>query len=94
MLGAPMKTSDNPSDWNSVKTKIKSRFSKLTDDNIDSLKGSLDLLSDKLQSVYGYAKAKADSELESFKGSLHDLKAKIDTEPKKNIHETIPKRAS
>ncbi|MBP6218086.1 MAG: hypothetical protein KA436_05835 [Oligoflexales bacterium] len=58
------------SDWTETRGKIKAKFGRLSDEAIDSLKGNLDLLSAKLQSVYGYAKEKADSELVALKGSM------------------------
>jgi uncharacterized protein YjbJ (UPF0337 family) len=59
-------------DWSEVKTKLKARFGKLTDETIDSLKGNLDTLSSKLQSTYGYAKEQADKEFAGFKESLDE----------------------
>jgi uncharacterized protein YjbJ (UPF0337 family) len=66
------------SDWNEIKGKLKGRFGKLTDETIESMKGSLDTLSAKLQSAYGYAKEQADKEYSSFKATLHTA-----TEPEK-----------
>lgn len=66
-----MNTETIKSDWTKIKGKIKERFGKLTDESIESLKGNLDLLSAKLQSVYGYAKEQADREYSGFKASLH-----------------------
>ena len=66
-----MNTSNNSSDWTEMRAKIKARFGKLTDDSVDSLKGNLDQLASKLQSVYGYAKEQADREFASFKASIH-----------------------
>ncbi len=60
-------------DWNEVKGKLKMRFGKLTDESVESLKGNLDLLSSKLQSVYGYAREQADKELAKFKASLETI---------------------
>ncbi len=56
--------------WSDLRAKIKEKFSKLTDESIDSLKSDMDQLSSKLQTTYGYAKEKADSELAAFKSSL------------------------
>ncbi len=64
-----MNTETNKVEWNETKAKIKSRFGKLTDENIESLKGSIDQLAGKLQHVYGYAKEQADREVANFKGS-------------------------
>lgn len=57
-------------EWTMVKSKLKERFSKLTDDSIDSMKNDLSHLTGKLQSAYGYGKEKAESECTSFKTSL------------------------
>lgn len=56
--------------WDQTKSKIKAHFGKLTDENIESTKGNLDLLSPKLQSAYGYAREQADKELTSFRATL------------------------
>jgi uncharacterized protein YjbJ (UPF0337 family) len=65
-------------DWMGIKSKIKTRFAKLSDESIDSVKGNLDLLSGKIQSAYGYAREQADKEIQSFRASLHEA-----TEPTK-----------
>ena len=66
-----MKYEVGSKDWSDVVSQIRARFSKLTDENLDSLSGSLELLTDKLESVYGMAKDDAEKEYESFKASLH-----------------------
>ncbi len=68
-----MNTGTKKSDWDDVKGKIKLRFEKLTDESIESVKGNLDLLSEKLQTAYGYAKENAERELKGFKDSLHEV---------------------
>ena len=73
-----MHTETTRNDWNEMKGKIKAQFGKLTDESIESLKGNLGLLSEKLQHVYGYAKDKADVEYAGFKAKLHAA-----TEPEK-----------
>ncbi len=64
----PETTKEN---WSELKGKIKARFSKLSDDSIESAKGNLEMLTDKLQDAYGYAKEQASKELAGFKSSLH-----------------------
>lgn len=66
------------SQWTSTKTKLKSRFRALSAESLEAFKGNLGLLSAKLQSVYGYAKAGADREYSGFKATVHSA-----TEPKK-----------
>jgi uncharacterized protein YjbJ (UPF0337 family) len=42
--------------WKQIKGKVKERWRKLTDDDLDVINGSRDQLEDKLQERYGYAK--------------------------------------
>ena len=46
--------------WKEMKGKIREQYGKLTDDEIQEVKGSSEKLSGKLQSKYGYAKDEAD----------------------------------
>ena len=70
-------------EWTMVRSKLKERFSKLTEDNIDSMKNDLSHLTAKLQSAYGYGKEKAESECTSFKTSIkkQDERAKSKSQP-------------
>jgi uncharacterized protein YjbJ (UPF0337 family) len=70
-----MNTEKTKSNWLEVKNKLKIRFEKLTDDSIETAKGNLDLLSEKLQAAYGYAKENADKEIKNFKTSLEEAPA-------------------
>ncbi len=56
--------------WNETKSKIKSRFGKLTDSSIEAARENLDLLAEKIQSAYGYAKAHAEREVTKLRVSL------------------------
>jgi uncharacterized protein YjbJ (UPF0337 family) len=42
--------------WTQIKGKVKERWRKLTDDDLDLIDGSREQLEDKLQERYGYAK--------------------------------------
>lgn len=53
--------------WNELKGKIRQKWSKLTDDEVDSIKGNLQELTGKIQRAYGMAKEKAEQEFEEFK---------------------------
>ena len=53
--------------WENVKSKIKHKWKKIEDKDIESVKDNLDLLSDKLQNVYSYPKTKADKEVKEFR---------------------------
>jgi uncharacterized protein YjbJ (UPF0337 family) len=65
-------------DWAELKGKLKARFSRLSNENLESLKDNLDKLSEKLQATYGYAKDQADKEYRSFKAAIRKA-----SEPKK-----------
>lgn len=77
-----MDTNTSQSNWNEVKSKIKSKWSKFSDNEIDSLKGNLEALSDKIQKVYGYAKDRAEREYNEFKTSLKSSPPKVDDQTK------------
>ena len=64
-----MTTSTTSDNWTSTKAKLKHKFDKFTDENLDAFKDSMDGLSAKLQSVYGYAKDRADKEVADFKSA-------------------------
>ena len=57
-------------DWKETKGKIKEKFGKLSDADIEGLHGHMDQLSSKVQKVYAYDKAKAESECKLFNESL------------------------
>ncbi|HTL11316.1 MAG TPA: CsbD family protein [Bdellovibrionota bacterium] len=53
--------------WSNFKNKIKARFGKLTDQQIDSLSGNIDQLEGKIQRAYGYTREQAKKEFDDFK---------------------------
>ena len=57
-------------EWNETKGKIKSKWSKLADADVDSFKGNMDLIAEKIQKAYGYTKDKAEQEYKDFKKTL------------------------
>jgi hypothetical protein len=57
--------------WKAKKADIKARWSQLSDESIETVKDNLNSLSDAIQSAYGYAKEKADLEMEAFMSSIH-----------------------
>ncbi len=56
--------------WVDLKGKIKTKWAKLTDNDIDEAKGNMESIAGKIQKVYGYAKEKAEQEYKDFKASL------------------------
>ena len=56
--------------WTELKGKIKTKWAKLNDNDIDELKGNMEQIAGKIQKTYGYAKEKAEQEYRDFKKSL------------------------
>lgn len=56
--------------WKVFKGKIKERWGKLADDDIQTVEGKRDQLAGRLQERYGYAKEKAEKELDEFVKAL------------------------
>ena len=52
--------------WKQVRGRVKEMWGKLTDDDLDVIDGKKDKLVGKLQERYGYAKDKAEQELDRF----------------------------
>jgi uncharacterized protein YjbJ (UPF0337 family) len=53
-------------DWDDVKGKVKSKWGKLTDDDIKLIGGKWDQLVGKLRHHYGYEKDHAEREVDDF----------------------------
>ncbi len=60
--------------WKEVKGKIKNKFGKLSDSEIDGLQDNLNGLQSQLVQTYGYDQEKAKKEMENFKQSLDNKK--------------------
>jgi uncharacterized protein YjbJ (UPF0337 family) len=56
--------------WNLLKGKIREQWGKLTDDEIEQAAGQRDQLVGRLQERYGYARDKAERELDDFVARL------------------------
>ena len=59
------------SKWPEIKEMIKMNWDLLEDEDIDSLRGHLDHLSDKIQMKYALTKDQADFEMLEFKKNLN-----------------------
>jgi uncharacterized protein YjbJ (UPF0337 family) len=57
-------------EWKEVKTKIKNKFSKLSDSDIDGLDGNMDRLTSKVQKAYSYDQSTAEQECKEFNETL------------------------
>jgi len=57
-------------EWSEIRGKIKQKWDKLVDIDVDAVKGNMHLISEKLQKAYGYTKDKAEQEYTDFKKTL------------------------
>jgi len=64
--------------WSTIKSKVKQKWSKLTDQDLSSMTGSFGELEAKLQDLYGYQQSQAKTEIETFIRQ-NNLKAKETT---------------
>jgi uncharacterized protein YjbJ (UPF0337 family) len=53
-------------DWEQVKGQVKSKWGKLTDDDLQVISGKWDQLVSKLRHHYGYEKDRAEREVDDF----------------------------
>ena len=56
--------------WKQIKGKVRSKWGKLTDDEIDVIGGKREELVGKIQDRYGLEKDKAEEEVNKFESSL------------------------
>ena len=59
--------------WNEIKSKIRSKWGKISNSDIEKVKNNLDELSTKIQKAYGCAKAQAEREYHEFRLSLRPM---------------------
>jgi uncharacterized protein YjbJ (UPF0337 family) len=52
--------------WHQLKGEVKSRWGKLTDDDMDRVEGDTEKLIGRVQERYGYARADAEREVSDF----------------------------
>jgi uncharacterized protein YjbJ (UPF0337 family) len=62
--------------WHELKGQVRNHWGKLTDDDVTRLSGKTEELAGLLQQRYGYGKAQAEGEINSWL-SKHDLKGKV-----------------
>lgn len=56
--------------WKNLKEKIRAKFEKLSDSDIESLNGHMERLQAKVQKAYAYTKEKSEQECKSFNETL------------------------
>ena len=63
--------------WKQLRGKLKARWGKLTDDDLDVGEGNADYLAGKVQERYGVAKDEATKQIKEFDKSLHEQAADV-----------------
>lgn len=56
--------------WKELKGKLRSKWAKLTDDDLENIAGKKDVLLGRLQQRYGFHKERAERELDDFLGEI------------------------
>jgi uncharacterized protein YjbJ (UPF0337 family) len=59
--------------WNQMRGEVRTWWGKLTDDDLNRVKGNLEKLSGALQERYGYSKQEAQSEIDKFLKRLENI---------------------
>lgn len=80
-----MNTKTIESNWTELKGKIKAKWGKFSDEEIEAVKGDFDKLAVGIQTIYGIAKEHADRQYLEFKKSVHTLIGYDLSEPKLNL---------
>lgn len=60
--------------WLQLKGEVKSRWGKLTDDDLDRVEGDSEKLIGRVQERYGYARAEAHREVDEFMKGYPDVR--------------------
>jgi uncharacterized protein YjbJ (UPF0337 family) len=64
--GNPMNWEMIEGNWTQFKGRVKEKWGKLTDDNLDSIAGKRDRLAGKIQETYGITKDQAELQVKAF----------------------------
>jgi len=70
--------------WDEFKGQVKSKWAKLTDDDITNLKGKRDMLSGALQSRYGVMKDDAERQIDDWLARLDAKSGRSDRDQNQN----------
>ncbi|MBL0938100.1 MAG: CsbD family protein [Gemmatimonadaceae bacterium] len=76
-----MNTDKAKGTWLQVKGKLREKWGKLTDDELDQMEGKWEQVSGLIQQRYGEAKEKVEEELTRFRSGLDDSMADRQTPP-------------
>jgi len=65
-----MNNDNTQKNWTELKGKIKAKWAKLNETDVESFKDNLNLISSKIQTAYGLTKDKAEQEYADFRKTL------------------------
>ena len=60
--------------WKEIKGKIKAKFGKFSDDDLESFNGNWEKMVGRIQKVYGYAQDRAEKEYKELRSSFGEAK--------------------
>lgn len=88
-----MKRKESATTWSNVRKEIAKKFSKISEESLDTLNESWRSLSELVQTAYGLTKEKADSEIETLRQSIHEATAAPRPAPKKGSRKTASRQS-
>ncbi len=74
-----MTAEEELSQWNELKKKIKLRWSRFTESEIELFRGNIELITENIKKSYGYSNAKAEQEYKDFTKSMDAAATSIET---------------
>jgi uncharacterized protein YjbJ (UPF0337 family) len=74
--------------WNEIKGNIRSKWGKLTDDDVDTVQGNAETLIGKIQQAYGHGRDRVEREVNEFLGSYNRSTDATDTQPGHRLTDT------
>ena len=84
-----MNTNTVHNNWSDIKAKIKTKWSKFSENELESFKGNLDKVSAQIQKTYGVAKEQAEKEFGEFKKTLQSMKTPEKTSETPSIQPAV-----
>src|SRR3954468_649562 len=84
LKGAIMNWDRVEGNWTEFKGKVKERWGKLTDDQLDEINGRREQLLGKIQQCYGYERDHAEKELNDWEDDQQDVIAETYQEARKH----------
>lgn len=68
--------------WKQFKGRVREKWAKLTDDQVNAIDGRREVLAGKLQEAYGIGKEEADRQISDWQKSIQEVADYQDAEPR------------